>query len=75
MVDLEIPASSTVRTVLDEIERQVPGATARLVDSDGRLHRYVNLYVNGDDIRHASGVETPVSDGDEVLILPAISGG
>jgi molybdopterin synthase sulfur carrier subunit len=45
------------------------------VDDTGKLRGYVNLYVNGDDIRHGSGLDTPVVESDEVLILPAISGG
>lgn len=75
MLDLQIPPAATVRLVLAEIEKQLPGATARIVGDDGKLHRFVNLYVNGDDIRHGSGVDTPVVEGDELLILPAISGG
>jgi molybdopterin converting factor small subunit len=75
MVNLEIPAAATVRAVLAEIEKQVPGATARIIDADGRVRGYVNLYVNGDDVRHGAGMETPVAESDEVLILPAISGG
>ena len=72
---IDVPAAATLRLVLDEIDRRYPGAAARIVDGEGRPHRYVNLYVNGDDVRHGSGVDTPVTDNDEVLILPAISGG
>jgi molybdopterin synthase sulfur carrier subunit len=75
MVDVEVPASATLRTVLDEIEKRIPGATERVLDSSGRLRGFVNLYVNGDDVRHGAGMDTPVSEADEVLILPAISGG
>jgi molybdopterin synthase sulfur carrier subunit len=75
MVDLDIPPSATMRVVLGEIEKQIPGATDRIVGADGRLRGYVNLYVNGEDVRHGAGLDTPVSEADEVLILPAISGG
>jgi molybdopterin converting factor small subunit len=75
MVDMEVPAGATLRAVLDEVEKRLPGATAKLLDADGKPHRYVNLYVNGDDIRYAAGVDTPVTERDEVLILPAVSGG
>jgi molybdopterin synthase sulfur carrier subunit len=75
MVDLAIPSAATVALVLTEIEKRIPGSTTRIVDDAGKLRGYVNLYVNGDDIRHGSGLDTPVADSDEVLILPAISGG
>lgn len=75
MVDMEVPAGATLRAVLDEVERRLPGATAKLLDADGKPHRYVNLYVNGDDIRYGAGVDTPVTERDEILILPAVSGG
>lgn len=75
MVDLEIPAQSTLKSVLEDLERHIPGATRKIISTDGTLYGYVNLYVNGNDVRHGDGLSTPVSDSDEVLILPAISGG
>ena len=74
-LQLDVPPATTLRQVLDEIDRQFPGAAAKILDGDGRPHRYVNLYVNGDDVRHGAGMDTPVRDTDEILILPAISGG
>jgi MoaD family protein len=74
-LSLEVPVAATLRLILDEIEQQLPGSAAKLLDGDGKLHRYVNIYVNGDDVRTGAGMDTPVSEGDEVLILPAISGG
>ena len=47
----------------------------RLSDGDGGLRRFVNVYVGGEDIRFGDGLDTPVSDGDEVQILPAVAGG
>jgi sulfur-carrier protein len=61
--------------VLDQIEERIPGSAARILDGDGKPYRYVNLYVNGNDVRHGAGMDTPVAEHDEVLILPAISGG
>ncbi|HEY0168565.1 MAG TPA: ubiquitin-like small modifier protein 1 [Jatrophihabitans sp.] len=75
MVNLDIPAQSTLGSVLQDLERHIPGATSKIVSTDGKLYGYVNLYVNGDDVRHGKGLDTPVSEHDEVLILPAISGG
>ncbi len=74
-LELDIPASATLRSVLDEVERRIPGARAKLLDPEGRLYRYVNVYVNGVDVRFEGGLGTEVREGDEVLILPAISGG
>lgn len=75
MVDLDVPAKSTLSSLLDDLEKQIPGATKKIVSTEGRLYSYVNLYVNGDDVRHGDGLRTPISEQDEVLILPAISGG
>lgn len=75
MVDLEVPQATTLRAVLDQVEAQVPGATKRILDGDGRLYRYVNIYLNGEDVRHGGGIDAQVKEGDEILILPAISGG
>lgn len=65
----------TVQSVIDELDRKYPGCSKKLFDEDGNLYRYVNIFVNGDDVRHGGGLGTRVSDGDEMLILPAISGG
>ena len=75
MVDLDIPAQSTLASVLQDLEKHIPGATEKMLRADGRLHGYVNLYVNGKDVRDGEGLGTPVTEDDEVLILPAISGG
>jgi molybdopterin converting factor small subunit len=75
MVDLEVPQAATLRSVLDQVDAQVPGAMKRILDGDGRLYRYVNIYLNGADVRHGDGLDAQVREGDEVLILPAISGG
>jgi len=74
-VPLPVPAAATVRSVLDVLERRLPGLVGKLLDGEGRLYGYVNIYVNGDDIRQGAGVQTAVKEGDEILVLPAISGG
>ena len=68
-------AGATVGAVVEDLERQFPGIKERLCDEEGRIRRFVNIYVNGDDIRFLSNLETPVKDGDEVSIVPAIAGG
>jgi len=71
----ELPASGgTVGEVLDGIFTGHPALADRL-RPDGTLSTFVNVYVNGDDIRHRDGLETPVVDGDVVILLPAMAGG
>jgi molybdopterin synthase sulfur carrier subunit len=66
---------TTIGTVVDNLEKRYPGIKERLCDEQGRVRRFVNLYVNGDDIRFLNSLDTPVKDGDEVSIVPAIAGG
>jgi len=68
-------AGPTVGALIEDLERQFPGIKDRLCEEDGVLRRFINIYVNGEDIRYADGVETPVKDGDELSIIPAVSGG
>ena len=66
---------STVSEVLDALERDHPGFHDRLHDERGEIRRFVNIYVAGEDIRFLKGVDTPVKDGEEVSIVPAVAGG
>lgn len=68
-------AGVTVEAVLADLERQHPGLRERLYDDQGALRRFVNVYVNDEDIRFGQGPATPVRDGDELSIIPAIAGG
>jgi molybdopterin synthase sulfur carrier subunit len=65
----------SVQEVLEALERQFPGVKERLYDETGQLRRFVNIYVNDEDIRFAQGVETTLKKGDELSIVPAIAGG
>jgi molybdopterin converting factor small subunit len=65
----------TVREVLSDIESRYPGLTSRIVTSDGTLHRFVNLYVNDEDVRYLGSLETAVGEGDTISVLPAVAGG
>ncbi len=65
----------TVAALLDDLERQFPGLKERLCDDKGELRRFVNIYLNDEDIRFTQGKNTPVKDGDEISIIPAIAGG
>ena len=66
---------STVGELVSSLEAQFPGIRERLCDDQGRLRRFVNVYVNNEDIRFQENEETAVKDGDEVSIIPAIAGG
>ena len=66
---------TTIAAAVEDLERKFPGIKERLCDEQGRVRRFVNIYLNGDDIRFLSSLDTPVKDGDEVAIVPAIAGG
>ncbi len=66
---------STVQEVLDGLFERHGELRERLADDDGSLRRFVNVYVAGEDIRFLDGLATPVADGAEVTILPAVAGG
>jgi molybdopterin synthase sulfur carrier subunit len=64
----------TLSAVIDDIESRNPGLKERLVEAD-ELRRFVNVYVNDEDVRFAGGLSAPTSDGDVVVVLPAVAGG
>lgn len=66
---------TTVREVLDGLYERYDGLSERLADDNGSLRRFVNVYVSGEDIRFLDGLDTPVQDGAELTILPAVAGG
>jgi sulfur-carrier protein len=71
---LECEAGS-ISQLVEALETQHPGIKARLCDDSGKLRRFVNFYLNSEDIRFMENEETVLSDGDEVSIVPAIAGG
>jgi len=72
----EVEASgSTVGDLLKDLIAHHPGLGEQLMTSDGKLHRFVNVYVNGQDVRYMDDLATPVTDRDAVIILPAMAGG
>lgn len=66
---------SNIKEVLTHLEKQFPGIEERLFDDTGSLRRFVNIYVNGEDIRFLDGESSLTKDGDEVSIVPSIAGG
>lgn len=72
--EVSVPASS-VRGLLDELERSHPHLHRGICDETGKVRRHVNLFVNGAHVRERGGLDTPLVAGDAVTILPAVSGG
>ena len=66
---------ATLREVLENVDARHPGLLKSMVTGDGALHRFVNVYVNDEDVRYLGSLETEVKDGDVVSILPAVAGG
>jgi sulfur-carrier protein len=73
--DIVEVSGGTVSEVLDALMAKAAGIETRLYKSPGQLNRFVNVYVNDEDVRFLSNLQTPVKDGDEVAIVPAIAGG
>jgi molybdopterin synthase sulfur carrier subunit len=67
--------AATVGGAIDELQARYPGIQERLVDEKGDVRRFVNVYVNEEDIRFLKNKQTPLKDGDEISIIPAIAGG
>ena len=68
-------AGNTVAEIIDNLGTAHPGIKERLYDEEGEVRRFINIYVNEEDIRFLTGKETPLKDGDQVSIIPAIAGG
>ena len=66
---------NTVSEILDFLENNYPGIKGRLFNDEGSLRHFVNIYVNGEDIRYIGGLDSPVREQDEVSIVPAVAGG
>lgn len=65
----------TVLSMIEDLEQNHPGIKERIMDDSGKVRRFVNVYVNGDDIRFLKNVDTALKDGDNISIVPAIAGG
>jgi len=66
---------ATVAALVEDLEKHHPGIKERICDEEGKIRRFVNIFVNGDDIRFLDNLETVIKDRDEVSIIPAIAGG
>jgi sulfur-carrier protein len=68
-------AGATLADAIADLDAQFPGIGARILDEDGKLRRFVNVYVNDDDVRFLEDLQTPTPDGTSVSIIPAVAGG
>ena len=66
---------STIGELLTNLDSRYPGFKDQISGDDGQLHRFINVYVNDEDIRYLQALDTPMNDGDTVSILPALAGG
>jgi molybdopterin synthase sulfur carrier subunit len=66
---------ATIGEILVQLTSTHPGVRGQLLNDDGTLHRFLNVYVNDDDVRYLGGVDAPVANGDEITLLPAVAGG
>jgi len=73
--DIVQASGATIQEIIDGLEKEYPGLKERICDERGELRRFVNVYLNDEDIRFAQGKSTPVKDGDEISVIPAIAGG
>lgn len=65
----------TLAELIDDLDARHSGLRGRLIGDDGALQRFVNVYVNDEDVRFTGALQTPLSDGDDVTVLPAVAGG
>jgi sulfur-carrier protein len=68
-------AGDTIADLLADLDTSYPGIRARLITDDGSLHRFVNVYINDEDVRFLGALDAKIADGDTVTILPAVAGG
>ncbi|WP_026877595.1 ubiquitin-like small modifier protein 1 [Jiangella gansuensis] len=74
-VTVDVAADATLSDVFAALDAQYPGIGARVLDDTGQIRRFVNVYVNDDDVRFASGLQTATPDGTKVSVIPAVAGG
>jgi len=67
--------ATSIADLVDNLDKQFDGLKSRLLDDQGKLKEFINIYLNGEDIRFLSGLETITKSGDEVSIVPAVAGG
>jgi sulfur-carrier protein len=74
-IDVVNSDATSLAEAVDKLETDFPGIKERIVDEQGEIRRFVNIYVNGDDVRFLDNIKTALKPGDEVSIVPAVAGG
>jgi molybdopterin synthase sulfur carrier subunit len=74
-LDIVTTDGGTLAAAIDGLESEYPGLKERICDEQGEIRRFVNIYINGEDVRFLSGLQTSLKPGDEVSIVPAVAGG
>lgn len=74
-LDIVQAQGDSVAAVVADLDRLHPGINERVLDESGEIRRFVNLFVNGEDVRFLDGLSTPITEGDELSIVPAVAGG
>ena len=67
--------SGSILEIIESLDKEFPGIKTRLCDDNDELRNFVNMYINGEDVRFLDGIESSVNSGDEVSIVPAVAGG
>ena len=67
--------STNIKNMVDDLEENFPGMKKRLCDDEGNLRNFVNVYINGEDVRFLNGIDTALKNGDEISLVPAVAGG
>ena len=73
--EVSVDGASTLAELIEKVDAEHPGIRGRVLDDDGKLRRFVNVYVGEDDVRFADGLQTATPDGVTVSIIPAVAGG
>jgi molybdopterin converting factor small subunit len=73
--EVPVEGAATLAELIDKVDAAHPGIRGRVLDDDGKIRRFVNVYVGEDDVRFAQGLDTPTPDGVTVSIIPAVAGG
>lgn len=74
-IDIVNTDASSLGEAVDRLEAEYPGIKERLVDEQGEIRRFVNVYINGEDVRFLDGLGSPLKQNDEISIVPAVAGG
>ena len=74
-INLENIENRQIINVMEYLDNQYPGIKEKIFDSSGNLRQFVNIFINGEDVRYLEGVRTKVNSGDEISIVPAVAGG